>query len=358
MSQGSDSSTSAFMLSISNANTSLVSFSTTFDIKFYPKKPRSKAVHQRWISHEKDSAQKGGKNVGPKSINDLQSSLSNHFDSSTEGRVRQRTGYLWLKKEVIAKDIQIKGKDEKPILSVFKLPPHLVNTLEACIKLPLNEQGFDIPKRDTYAQGDHSFDAFHFCYYFRYRPSGKDAPITVHPDNIVLTSKPTLHPSEYFPKESRSIQNNMELYARLQETLEPTIAWALAKVLSNDSEMSKTITSASSALPMTVNTVTDPFPSFVLNVGVMCEPHRDINDLAGCIIIPIGHFEGGELMLVEPKLVAEIGHGDVVAFNSADFTHGNLPFRGERASLVIQMDRAATSYQENGQFWDLNNFVH
>ena len=80
-----------------------------------------------------------------------------------------------------------------------------------------------------------------------------------------------------------------------------------------------------------------PFPllpqaSCSCNLGpqTVMPMHRDSENLlfGVCIVSVFGDFdfeEGGELLLYEPKVVLQMGPGDLLIFPSAAITHGNLP---------------------------------
>jgi hypothetical protein len=97
-----------------------------------------------------------------------------------------------------------------------------------------------------------------------------------------------------------------------------------------------------------------PFTGFVINLNVMTKAHRDHKDLKGCIVLVVGDFEGGELVLHEPGLVLELRSGDVVIFPSSKITHFNLHFRGRRASVVLHSDVEGNGYQKDFNGWDGN----
>lgn len=101
-----------------------------------------------------------------------------------------------------------------------------------------------------------------------------------------------------------------------------------------------------------------PFLSLVVNVNIRTEAHRDVKDKNICMVIPIGDFQGGELVLVEQGLVLELGNGDVVVFRSAESTHFNLDYSGKRASFVLNTDSHMDSWEKNKNGWAGNDHYH
>lgn len=91
-----------------------------------------------------------------------------------------------------------------------------------------------------------------------------------------------------------------------------------------------------------------PFLGTSINLGPMSESrtHRDPQNLAGgiCAIGAFGRFDhrvSGHLILVEPKLIIEMKHGDVVVIPSAAVTHCNSPLHeGDDRVSVVQYTAA------------------
>lgn len=94
-----------------------------------------------------------------------------------------------------------------------------------------------------------------------------------------------------------------------------------------------------------------PFLSLVVNLNIRSEAHRDTMDKNICLVMPIGNFVGGELVLVEQGLVLALGSGDLVVFHSSETTHFNLDYQGERASFVLHTDRNMATWAENRNGW-------
>ncbi|KZV85178.1 hypothetical protein EXIGLDRAFT_571457, partial [Exidia glandulosa HHB12029] len=89
-----------------------------------------------------------------------------------------------------------------------------------------------------------------------------------------------------------------------------------------------------------------PFAAHTFNLGphVQCLLHRDsLNWPRGiCPVIVFGNFDhttSGQFIMVEPKVVLELQHGDVFIFLSSLLTHGNAPLREgeERMSWTCWM---------------------
>lgn len=111
-------------------------------------------------------------------------------------------------------------------------------------------------------------------------------------------------------------------------------------------------------LPGNNTAVSAPFLGLVINLNVVTAAHRDSKDDGVCLVLAIGDFEGGELVLYEPGLVVPLRNGDFVIFPSCKSTHFNLHFKGRRASIVLHTDREMTKWLEERNGWSTNtNFI-
>jgi hypothetical protein len=94
-----------------------------------------------------------------------------------------------------------------------------------------------------------------------------------------------------------------------------------------------------------------PFLSLVVNINVSTLAHRDAKDKLLCLVLAVGNFTGGGLVLYEQGLVLELRNSDFAAFKSHETTHFNLEYEGERGSLVLHTDRELEKWKENGNGW-------
>lgn len=70
---------------------------------------------------------------------------------------------------------------------------------------------------------------------------------------------------------------------------------------------------------------------------MLTDLHYDANDLDNslCVIVPLGEFEGGELVFPKINLVVELKRGNIIYFQSKKLLHGNISASGIRYSLVF-----------------------
>lgn len=95
-------------------------------------------------------------------------------------------------------------------------------------------------------------------------------------------------------------------------------------------------------LPMADTPPSFPFTGFVFNINSRAQAHLDPGDHSICVVVPIGDFVHGELVLDELGLVIALQSGEAIAFRSNCVTHYNLDFEGRRVSLALQTDRGLT----------------
>jgi len=101
-----------------------------------------------------------------------------------------------------------------------------------------------------------------------------------------------------------------------------------------------------------------PFLSLVININVATLGHQDTKDKLLCLVLAVGRFTGGGLVLKEQGLVVELRHGDFIAFTSADTTHFNLEYVGERCLLVLHTDRGFDKWKEGHNGWGDHSFFY
>jgi hypothetical protein len=101
-----------------------------------------------------------------------------------------------------------------------------------------------------------------------------------------------------------------------------------------------------------------PFLSLVININVATLGHRDAKDKLLCLVLAVGRFTGGGLVMKEQGLVVDLEHGDFAVFASGDTTHFNLNYVGERVSLVLHTDGGFDRWENGRNGWGKHPFFH
>jgi hypothetical protein len=113
-----------------------------------------------------------------------------------------------------------------------------------------------------------------------------------------------------------------------------------------------------SAVPMFHKHHAYPFTGFVVNVSCRSEVHKDAKDRCMCVVIPIGQYDRGELVIEELGLVVDLRPGQFLAFKSKYLTHYNLDFEGRRVSIVLQTDEDIDTSIERREFYKKHELAH
>ena len=96
----------------------------------------------------------------------------------------------------------------------------------------------------------------------------------------------------------------------------------------------------------------------VLNINVRTQAHRDTFDKELCIVMPVGEFCGGELVMVEQGLIFLLQNADFAVFWCAETTHFNMNYTGHCCSLVMQTDKEFDKWVDHRNGWSQNIFLN
>jgi predicted 2-oxoglutarate/Fe(II)-dependent dioxygenase YbiX len=77
------------------------------------------------------------------------------------------------------------------------------------------------------------------------------------------------------------------------------------------------------------------FAMLAINYNSISPFHIDINDNGMCTIVPVGNWEGGELIIPHLEIMLKLIKGQVLMFRSSLLIHGNALAKGVRFSMVF-----------------------
>ncbi|KAF8549577.1 hypothetical protein OG21DRAFT_1387229, partial [Imleria badia] len=160
------------------------------------------------------------------------------------------------------------------------------------------------------------FECVHFSWYNRYTTQGKGAPTDVHPHELHVKGAQRTNISQLLPYQSSEQDNHEHLYQNLKIAFEDAFEWIENTIREYLPEEYEILMRVVHSLPGNSRPPVAPFVSLVVNINVHTEGHRDRKDLVLCLVIPIGEFEGGELVMYEQGLVVELRSGDFIVFCS------------------------------------------
>ncbi|TFK59736.1 hypothetical protein BDN72DRAFT_905580 [Pluteus cervinus] len=202
---------------------------------------------------------------------------------------------------------------------------------------------------DSSLRPEDPFKSLHMSFYNRYskqRPPNADS----NEDPSTLTDNNT---ATFIPRASQELKNNAARYCLLQQLLAPVFGFVDRMVYNLLPNVHKKLKKFTSNLPGNEISPASPFSAFVLNLNASTQIHRDWNDSEICVVLAITDptCTGGELVLVEPRAVIPLQHGDIIMFRSSEISHFNLHFKGYRASLVLHSDRHSLSWVDKRNGW-------
>ena len=71
-----------------------------------------------------------------------------------------------------------------------------------------------------------------------------------------------------------------------------------------------------------------------------------------CVLLFLGDWKGGDLILFEPGLRFKVSRGDILMFPSAKIMHFNMHYEGLRLTLVFHTDRDSKRWMESRNGWE------
>ncbi|KAG6807172.1 hypothetical protein H0H92_008515, partial [Tricholoma furcatifolium] len=142
---------------------------------------------------------------------------------------------------------------------------------------------------------NYTFLALHFSYYNRYCENGTGAPKNVHPDFLCNARCQKGHHGQRCDWTSKETKKLFEQYDLLAEFLQDLFDFVRDQIAFFLPKEFQEISAYVEQLPHNQPSPAHPFGGFVVNFCVATDAHRDTKDLVSCVVIPFGHFEGGEL---------------------------------------------------------------
>ncbi|KAG2336765.1 hypothetical protein BDR05DRAFT_896288 [Suillus weaverae] len=316
------------------------------------KAPRDKAVNSKWTADERLHAE-AGKRVT--SIDDLRKKLAKLYH---KGVKKSPDTYLRIPMSIIPNHhLELRNKDGSLMAFVSTgLPSHIRSSLEVNLLASLESPEL-LEERNTGTHPGQPFQAMHLSWYNRHCTSGHEAPSDVQPWLLEKEGMRTNH-GQVIPYISKDLQHHRRIYGTITRVYVELFEWVRRLMETYLQEEFEMLMEVASCLPGNCMPPVAPFISLVININVSTKAHRDSHDRHLCLVIPIGHFEGGALCLLENGLVLELRAGDIALFRSSEVTHFNLNYRGARASLVFQTDKAFAAWIRDHNGWVDNVTMH
>ncbi|KAM5540498.1 hypothetical protein V8D89_005956 [Ganoderma adspersum] len=254
------------------------------------------------------------------------------------GIKKNRNTYVRVNPDIFAgKDMCFEVQDQSILFLILgEMLAELRDPLEQSIEMCLGGTSSKPVLQEISTPDDMAeFITIHFQWYARMCQKGTDTPKQVHPWFLKREGIKITNHKQMVPYESRKMLDHYEEYNALCLALEGL------KVHLGD--IYEEIACYAEAIPGCVPSPSYPFSGFIINLNIASKVHRDGKDLAGCLVIPVGRFRGGELCLHEPGLV---------------ITHFNLPYVGTCASIILHSDREGMQWVDEGMGWGRNLYFN
>ncbi|OAX31168.1 hypothetical protein K503DRAFT_806306 [Rhizopogon vinicolor AM-OR11-026] len=188
------------------------------------------------------------------------------------------------------------------------------------------------------------FQCAHLSWWNRYATSGQDAPESVHPHELISGEGSRVNYTQMLPYTSVDMVKHERLYKNLLRAYEELFAWIDETFKNHLPDEYEILAELVDLLPGQAGSPVHPFLSLVVNINVCTEGHRDAHDKDFCLVLALGCFEGGELVMFEQ--------------GSSETMHFNLDFEGQRASFVLHTDKGMDQWKENRNMWKDNQYFN
>ncbi|KAG1856083.1 hypothetical protein F4604DRAFT_1522245, partial [Suillus subluteus] len=160
------------------------------------------------------------------------------------------------------------------------------------------------------------FHCLHFSIWNRYVTKGDQAPTDIHPHYMSREDVSRTNHAQTLPYQSRDILEHQQLYENILLAFGEVFEWideVIKECLPTEYEV---LAELAQDLPGGKVSPVTPFLSLVVNLNVSTLGHRDRFDKDFCLVLPLGDFRGGALVMLEQHLVLELHSGDFAMFCS------------------------------------------
>ncbi|KAG0692427.1 hypothetical protein DFH29DRAFT_768435, partial [Suillus ampliporus] len=189
----------------------------------------------------------------------------------------------------------------------------LTSSLLACfdgkqvLQMRSNQDYFDDPDIDG---------CLHFSIWNRYSTVGDDVPTHIHPHDMARVDVSRTNHTQCLPYASKDILEHQQLYSNILAAFGELFEWLEYVMKEYLPEEYEVLVELGQNLPGGECSPVAPFLSLIINLNVTTQAHRDRFDKILCLVLPIGTFTGGALVMFEQGLVLELSCGDCVIFHS------------------------------------------
>ncbi|KAI0061384.1 hypothetical protein BV25DRAFT_1805829, partial [Artomyces pyxidatus] len=285
-------------------------------------------------------------------VDDLREQLQEYYSDGVRADFEQ---YLQIPPSAIdaakGQALRVEGCDGSLMVFVSTaMPSGLRERLTDCLIASFGGRQSLIPTNSADAGEDFHFQTLLFSSCNRDPAQGTGAPTDISPSTQVNSATLTVGHAQFTSYAAKERIEYEELYRTTTLVFSDVFEWVastLATCLPEEFELLKIEAEAVPGNHSNASAVY-PFTGFVVNLNVATRAHREAGNPILSVLLPLGEFEDGALVLLEPGLVLPLRSGDLAAFPSCRITHFNRHFTGLRASIMLHTDDALEVWTRDG----------
>ncbi|EGO28246.1 hypothetical protein SERLADRAFT_434123 [Serpula lacrymans var. lacrymans S7.9] len=164
--------------------------------------------------------------------------------------------------------------------------------------------------RTNISSSDHFFDSVIFNHVIPFQlptnfleNQGDDTPAEILPLMLEREDRRCTNYSQMIPYLSKEIKDDSTIYQTIKVVFADLFHWIHDVIELQLPEEYELLAEVTSILPGINLSPIFPFLSLVINLNVSTKGHRDSKDKDFCLVLPIGNFQGGALVMVETEIL-------------------------------------------------------
>ncbi|THU92881.1 hypothetical protein K435DRAFT_800160 [Dendrothele bispora CBS 962.96] len=276
-------------------NDNFVQFPIPFRFTSNTKVPYPK-THEPQLAWTDEERKKALKALEPSSLEEFRKKVQANFND--KGLAKKGGSWIKLKRELIkGKEIQVNGEDGIVFNIDGTMPEHLKANLLESLNLALRGYSKEDQLTENNTSDNPTFTALHFSYYSKYGTEGTFVPKDIHPHKLKNKNTTRTNHSQFLTRESADMRDHPEQYRQICDALELVLRWVVEKRLKRHPDLFSEIEGEVDIYPLNDTNPVHPFSSFVINLNVKTQAHRDGGDKNGCIVLVLGDHIGGGVCL-------------------------------------------------------------
>ncbi|EGO02513.1 hypothetical protein SERLA73DRAFT_150234 [Serpula lacrymans var. lacrymans S7.3] len=178
------------------------------------------------------------------------------------------------------------------------LPDYIHSSLQPKL-LVVFENNELLTEKPVQHDEDDMFEALYFSWYNHHCTRGDDTPAEILPLMLEREDRRCTNYSQMIPYLSKEIKDDSTIYQTIKVVFADLFHWIHDVIELQLPEEYELLAEVTSILPGINLSPIFPFLSLVINLNVSTKGHRDSKDKDFCLVLPIGNFQGGALVMVE-----------------------------------------------------------